>query len=232
MPYPFKFPERDCQWCGASFHPKMRDRVTYCSRACYYKSRAYDRMRTRLDDLKAFFANAFKPTTCAQCAKVFRPRKARPFCGAKCKRETVCRLGREAYRAANPPVREKPCFKCGAVTTAASNGPTSCAPCKRAAKKKWHKKYKWIRKARERGARAERFAPHDVFDRDGWRCQLCGVKTSTEHATTHDRYPNLDHIVPLAKGGEHTRENTQCACRRCNLSKGDALLPFQTRLLA
>jgi 5-methylcytosine-specific restriction endonuclease McrA len=37
----------------------------------------------------------------------------------------------------------------------------------------------------------------------------------------------LDHIVPLAAGGEHVPENLAVACRPCNASKKDrALLLF------
>lgn len=63
--------------------------------------------------------------------------------------------------------------------------------------------------------------PIVVFERDGWRCHLCGVKTP-EHlrGTTDDRAPECDHIVPIAAGGAHTYENSACACRKCNHLKG------------
>jgi 5-methylcytosine-specific restriction endonuclease McrA len=77
------------------------------------------------------------------------------------------------------------------------------------------------RKARERGARTEVVNPYTVFLRDGWRCQLCGCRTpGTLRGTYKPNAPELDHIVPLALGGDHTYANTQCACRQCNISKG------------
>jgi hypothetical protein len=39
--------------------------------------------------------------------------------------------------------------------------------------------------------------------------------------TTSDDAPEHDHIVPLARGGEHTYENSQTLCRVCNILKGD-----------
>jgi 5-methylcytosine-specific restriction endonuclease McrA len=60
-----------------------------------------------------------------------------------------------------------------------------------------------------------------VFERDGWRCQMCGKATPKYRKGT--RYPNapeLDHRTPLALGGPHTYANTQCACRACNAAKG------------
>lgn len=35
-----------------------------------------------------------------------------------------------------------------------------------------------------------------------------------------DNAPELDHIVSLAEGGEHSMRNTQCLCRKCNQEKG------------
>ena len=29
----------------------------------------------------------------------------------------------------------------------------------------------------------------------------------------------IEHLIPLARGGEHTWENTVLACRHCNISK-------------
>lgn len=77
------------------------------------------------------------------------------------------------------------------------------------------------RRAVERGIEAERFDPLEVLARDGWRCHLCGVSTPKRlRGTYDDRAPELDHIVPLAAGGKHTRMNTACACRKCNITKG------------
>jgi 5-methylcytosine-specific restriction endonuclease McrA len=42
----------------------------------------------------------------------------------------------------------------------------------------------------------------------------------------HPLAPTLDHIVPLARGGHHTRDNTQCAHFSCNTRKG-ARVPQQ-----
>lgn len=49
------------------------------------------------------------------------------------------------------------------------------------------------------------------------RCQLCGCKI------TYDEM-SLDHIVPLAMGGEDSLENLQATCEPCNSHK-KALLP-------
>lgn len=77
------------------------------------------------------------------------------------------------------------------------------------------------RRSLERGATVEHVDPFKVFDRDGWRCQLCGIATPRRlRGSKAPNAPQLDHIEPIAKGGEHSYRNTQCACRKCNAAKG------------
>ncbi|MBU2249718.1 MAG: HNH endonuclease, partial [Gammaproteobacteria bacterium] len=62
-------------------------------------------------------------------------------------------------------------------------------------------------------------------------CQLCGVKTRPDIKNQyHPKRPELDHIVPLSLGGEHTKQNTQCLCRQCNMTKNNTGVGDQLRL--
>lgn len=80
-------------------------------------------------------------------------------------------------------------------------------------------KDKHKRRARKNNAEYERFDPTEIFERDGWRCQRCRKKVRPDCKPHHPLYPNLDHIVCLANGGSHTRQNTQLLCHRCNTIK-------------
>ncbi len=54
-----------------------------------------------------------------------------------------------------------------------------------------------------------------IYKRDGNRCRYC------------HRYGNdleVDHIIPIAKGGKSTPDNLQTLCRRCNVEKGDKIV--------
>lgn len=53
----------------------------------------------------------------------------------------------------------------------------------------------------------------DVFKRDGFECQYCG-------ATPPAVILHVDHITPVAEGGDNSEENLVTACERCNLGKG------------
>lgn len=65
----------------------------------------------------------------------------------------------------------------------------------------------------------------DVFKRDKWTCKSCGVETPrAAMGLMIDNAPELDHIIPLSKGGTHTHANTQLLCRKCNNIKSDKLL--------
>jgi 5-methylcytosine-specific restriction endonuclease McrA len=81
------------------------------------------------------------------------------------------------------------------------------------------------RKARERGNPSESIDPYAVFNRDAWRCQLCGCDTPKRlRGQMVDTAPELDHIIPLASGGAHVWDNVQCTCRKCNGEKGAEVL--------
>lgn len=68
----------------------------------------------------------------------------------------------------------------------------------------------------------------EIFERDGYRCQICRRKTKGKWPDP--RSATLDHIVPLSKGGEHVSENLQCACWRCNHHKAAGAANDQLRL--
>ena len=76
------------------------------------------------------------------------------------------------------------------------------------------------RRAIKQKSKIEDFTHKAIFERDNYKCQLCGKKTRPEYSQYHPSYPNLDHIVPLFKGGDHTKLNTQCVCKQCNAIKG------------
>jgi hypothetical protein len=68
----------------------------------------------------------------------------------------------------------------------------------------------------------EVFDPLEIFERDGWCCKKCGVETPAElRATENPNSPTLDHRIPLATCGSHTRTNSQLLCLRCNYKKND-----------
>ena len=51
-----------------------------------------------------------------------------------------------------------------------------------------------------------------ILERDGFRCQYCG-------ATAEQSRLEVDHIVPVSKGGTNDPDNLVTACHECNSGK-------------
>lgn len=126
---------------------------------------------------------------------------------------------------------EKACRDCGVVVGKNSQRCDSCRACAATEARKRSRKSpsaraskarsKALRRARKRIATVECFDPYEIFNRDGWRCYICGIETPKRlRGTLDERAPELDHINPIALGGQHSRQNTACCCRKCNAAKG------------
>lgn len=58
------------------------------------------------------------------------------------------------------------------------------------------------------------FSRRNLFKRDRYACQYCGLQPGPELLT-------IDHVVPRAQGGASTWENCVLACVECNKRKAD-----------
>lgn len=59
-----------------------------------------------------------------------------------------------------------------------------------------------------------------IIERDGIKCHYCKVKT-TRNAHNAPAQAEIDHVIPISKGGGHTMANVVIACRKCNGAKHD-----------
>lgn len=163
---------------------------------------------------------------------------------AKVKRSLIRELKALVKAAIPKPTKEKPvempctCKNCGSMYVRRSGASkTQCLECKKNARAAYRRQYqrryrkteaglalKATSKAKRRArhkVKTDRINPLKVFDRDGWQCRICGVSTPRVLRGSYEpNAPELDHMVSLAKGGHHTWDNVQCACRSCNGSKG------------
>jgi 5-methylcytosine-specific restriction endonuclease McrA len=57
-----------------------------------------------------------------------------------------------------------------------------------------------------------RLSKRNIFLRDEYTCQYCGVEVTEATAT-------LDHVHPVSLGGKTTWENSATACKSCNYRK-------------
>ena len=159
-----------------------------------------------------------------------------PNCDAKCIKE----YGRHGY--ARYEGRSRDAFMVGTChcgNLSARWGPAKGQPIKlgivHCSKQcsEWHRartpaaKLRNIRKNHRRRAATGNVKPAEVFERDRWRCQMCGRRvriTKRSHAKTR---ATIDHIVPISKGGANTFDNCQTACWPCNSAKRDSIMTCQ-----
>lgn len=77
------------------------------------------------------------------------------------------------------------------------------------------------RQATRRARQVDQFDEHVdgvvVFERDRGVCGICGEVIDPS-------YFDLDHVIPLAKGGRHSYANIQLAHPLCNIRKGVRLI--------
>lgn len=212
--------DRTCEHCGGTFQRRGRgkDALRFCSRDCGFAHQKANATGPKPQGAcKVFFKG------CAQCEQLFTARafNAR-YCSNACStKEYETRSLRQRIEA-HPGRIECTCRECGKgfVAEYGNTRRIFCsAECsKRSVKRIWRKK----ERARLRLVYVEAVDPTKVFERDKWRCQECGVRTPRRlRGTYDDRAPELDHVVPLSQGGEHSYRNTQCLCRSCNGAKSN-----------
>lgn len=188
---------RTCRNCGAHFRRTTKGQPTkFCGHDCRLKhKRAKDRVKPR---------STPKPKTrpCRVCGQV---EMARGLCS------------RHYLRLISKGTTGLVCGWCG--KTHDQDGKHMCSAECRAAALRARKTLLNARR-RARIESGDRIDPIRVFERDGWRCHLCGISTPIAKRGTYEpNAPELDHIIALADGGQHTWGNVACACRACNGAK-------------
>ena len=194
-----------CKHCQADFRPKEANRITYCSRECAF---AYKRTRAEVRDAaQAQQRQALKEQreiakqqrlirTCSVCQVEYQRKGTHGIC-------PNCLEAKRIVRNATPQAK--------ALRTAIR---------KRLKTLKLHDKGKHRKRAIKFGVAYETVKPGEVFDRDGWMCQLCHEPIDRTAQAPHPLSASLDHVIPMARGGPHTYGNVQAAHFRCNSLKG------------
>ncbi len=77
-------------------------------------------------------------------------------------------------------------------------------------------KIRWTQSAAGQRALMTTRLREQIKARDGYRCRQCGISLTSEPHLLLE----VDHIIPVSRGGLSTPENLQTLCWRCNRSKG------------
>lgn len=187
---------RNCEICGEQYKASRGDQRT-CSRACGTKIHRRTRERAQWPSSPVYIRN------CAYCATVFVGRKpVAKFCSPKCNRDS--RRPQERHCA------------CGQLIPLKRQ---KCDACVRLARKERRRREKKAAEARKRGIKQEPYTLAEIAVRDRYRCGLCRKRVAMTKAVPHPKAPSIDHVLPIACGGDDTRANVQLAHFSCNARK-------------
>lgn len=220
-------PKSQCVRCGELFtpaRPSAKQKASghiqkFCSKRCYIETITI--YPSRKESKKAYYGRrkARDGVNCKTCGKL----KLSPLVDGNCKgcsskeRAHQLRVGKE--RAKKEP---RECAGCSVeFVPLLGMEKYHSRECAREANRRInHARYRKAQKIGKYG-----LDPFRVFERDGWRCHLCGVKTlKSKRGTDHPKAPELEHIIPISKGGAHSYQNTACSCRQCNRAKRDKVM--------
>lgn len=207
---------RNCVVCGEPFRPEKRDNG-YERRHCSRRCGCISRRRRKEARLAAIRSEADRERQVRRELRVVRDLVRREE--ATSPRPKTCRQCHQSF---------------DAPFTGGGRSGFCSEECRKVRSKALQKRHRGPRKYRERarpGAVVLRGVTRTkVFDRDRYRCQLCKRRTPMHLSGSYEpNAPELDHIIPLALGGNHTWENVQCVCRACNIAKA-AKVQGQLRL--
>lgn len=207
---------RTCKHCGKEYRPKKADRKHYCSRECVYLAKAQ-----QWEDSHKVIRLAIV-RVCVACGGPIpwtMPVTAE-ICGDGC-RKARARQSSRSISAKKKDLSQRKCKECKRVFVPEYGNKRRefcCDYC-------MHKHAKVVRIRRVRHDGADRIDPREVFQRDNWMCHMCGKETPWYlRGTTEPNAPELDHLIPLARGGGHTMDNVACCCRECNQDRGAMLI--------
>ncbi len=205
------FNRRTCRDCTATFFP-VRAAQDRCPTCRTEHSRALHRDRGLARAARAREQHASKAQTCAACGHSFQAERKLKYC-----ERPECRTARNTARMHR--YFEGYQARTGEEYVIKRNPET-------------RQRNSAERRARKRGARVGApFTRQYIGERDSWQCALCGAPIDPALKWPDPMSQSLEHIVPLALGGEHSKENCTIAHLSCNSRGGTRHAQARARML-
>ncbi len=208
---------KTCEYCGTVFAPST-DNQKYCSKECnreadkknkrerYAKEHRIGETRICIICGKEFLSKSEKGQTCSRkCGRMLSNMK-----NGHCQYDYFFKLPLKAE-----------CPTCGKIFATSSRRKIYCSD-------------ECYKRTHDRRLNENNIVDNDItlkklFYRDNGTCAICGGKCDFEDYKVKNgkfcvgrRYPTVDHIFPLSKGGKHSWKNIQLAHQACNSKKGSS----------
>lgn len=199
---------RPCARCGTPFESATAGRILYCGAIC----RSPRQPETS--------------TGCLVCGIAFTAQSKARICSAACRAKR-----KQTYDATSNLKRRPPDPMCGDCDAPIARGRRKCDGCMATNKSARKRGQKRRRRAVKLGVLSERYTLAEIAQRDCYRCHICNGRVAMKQVVPHEKAPTIDHIVPIAEGGEDTRANVQLAHFICNARKSNGTVPGGEQLL-
>lgn len=222
-----------CPRCKEEFEAKRSD-AEYCSKICWDAVRLAE---YRQDTIQK--RQSIGNVSCMNCGARFElSRLGQKFCTNSCAKNHSFKINyakiveaREKEREAVP---NRECRQCGKTFTPTHRDVSRQKFCSSVCNMRHHSSELHARRMEIMTApTADKIDWLVVGDRYGWKCGMCSCEVVKEHRGKRRlTTPEIDHVVPLSKGGTHTYNNIQLLCFPCNRSKLAKIIPGMTSLFA
>lgn len=199
--------EKACKLCGEIFYPTAYGSQIqkYCSNAC--RNKAY-----------AIKNNIVTYNDCKYCSGKFKVGRRKKLCSEECANKQ-----KELEKIRNRKLKK--CCYCGRWHYGFLRKYCS-KECKYKANrvKDELRKSERLKRARSNGQFDADIDIYKLIERDGGCCYLCGDDVLFSYHYNDPKYPTIEHVLPISKGGSHSWDNVKVACRECNTRKSTTLI--------
>lgn len=203
-----------CRECRAPFDLNGRGRQRrFCNDAC--KLRFHSRVRRR----RLHGLGTTRWLACAECGGWFSSNRVNAvYCSRGCYRRGNRRRPKFAPES-------RLCANCGdSFTTIRHDQRFCCVRCQRRS----HARSR--QRALVRPPSRATYSDIEIFERDKWRCHICGSAVRRSASRLAPNGPTIDHLIPQSEGGLDIESNVALAHRSCNGRKNAGAANDQLRL--
>lgn len=192
-----------CSRCGKTVHRSHSSRPEIVCHECRRKNPA----------------PKYRPASCEHCGTEFRSqRNGRSvtgwtrYCSRTCVRKArvvAHACGTDAGYNAHLRDHQRPCNSCRKAHAEARFNRSRAGSTAASRRRRLRHQASW-----------DGVSDEEILERDRWMCWICKRRISKTFKYPHPRSASIDHLIPLALGGDDTAFNKKAAHLSCNMSRG------------